>query len=87
MTEPPPEVMEVICCRPGIWPNWRSSGAVTDGAMTSGLGAGVEGLDLNDRVVDLRKRGDRQLHVGDEARKQDGHHQQRGGHRAQNERP
>ena len=40
MTLPPPELDEVICCRPGIWPNWRSSGAVTELAMTSGLAPG-----------------------------------------------
>jgi len=39
-TEPPPEEVEVICCRPGIWPNWRSSGAVTLLAITSGLAPG-----------------------------------------------
>jgi len=27
---------EVICFRPGIWPNWRSRGAVTEEAITSG---------------------------------------------------
>ena len=36
ITEPPPELTEVICFRPGIWPNWRSSGAVTEEAITSG---------------------------------------------------
>ena len=40
MTELPPELVEVICVRPGIWPNWRSSGAVTDEAITSGLAPG-----------------------------------------------
>ena len=32
--------MEVICDRPLIWPNWRSSGVVTDEAITSGLAPG-----------------------------------------------
>jgi hypothetical protein len=40
MTELPNELVEVICLRPGIWPNCRSSGAVTDVAMTSGLAPG-----------------------------------------------
>ena len=40
MTELPPELLEVICCSPGICPNWRSRGAVTDEAMTSGLAPG-----------------------------------------------
>ena len=40
MTEPPWELMEVICFRPGIWPNWRSSGAVTEEDITSGLAPG-----------------------------------------------
>src|SRR5881398_3847392 len=37
MTEQPNELVEVIWFRPGIWPNWRSSGAVTEDAITSGL--------------------------------------------------
>ena len=40
MTELPSELVEVICCSPGTWPNWRSSGAVTDDAITSGLAPG-----------------------------------------------
>ncbi len=36
MTEPPPLLTEVICFSPGICPNCRSSGAVTDEAITSG---------------------------------------------------
>ena len=40
MTELPTELVEVICVRPGTWPNWRSSGAVTDEAITSGLAPG-----------------------------------------------
>ena len=34
------ELVEDICCRPGIWPNWRSSGAVIDEVTTSGLAPG-----------------------------------------------
>ncbi len=40
MMELPKELVEVIWFRPGIWPNWRSSGAVTEEAMTSGLAPG-----------------------------------------------
>jgi hypothetical protein len=40
ITELPPELVEFICFRPGICPNWRSRGAVTDEAMTSGLAPG-----------------------------------------------
>ena len=40
MTELPPELVEVIWFRPGICPNWRSSGAVTEDAITSGLAPG-----------------------------------------------
>jgi hypothetical protein len=40
MTEHPAELVEVIWARPGICPNWRSSGAVTLVAMTSGLAPG-----------------------------------------------
>ena len=40
MTELPPELVEVICFSPGICPNWRSNGAVTEDAITSGLAPG-----------------------------------------------
>ena len=40
MTDAPPELVENIWLRPGIWPNWRSSGAVTDDVITSGLAPG-----------------------------------------------
>ena len=40
MIEMPAALVDVICCRPGIWPNWRSSGAVTDEAMTSAFAPG-----------------------------------------------
>ena len=40
MTELPPELLEVICCSPGTCPNCRSSGAVTEDAITSGLAPG-----------------------------------------------
>ena len=38
--ELPVPLLEVIWVSPGIWPNCRSSGAVTDEAMTSGLAPG-----------------------------------------------
>ena len=40
ITEVPPELVEVIWLRPWIWPNCRSSGAVTVVAITSGLAPG-----------------------------------------------
>ena len=40
MIELPNELVDVICFRPGTWPNVRSSGAVTDDAITSGLAPG-----------------------------------------------
>ena len=40
MTEVPPELVEVIWLSPCIWPNCRSSGAVTVVATTSGLAPG-----------------------------------------------
>src|ERR1700748_2165418 len=43
MTEEPPEEMDVISFRPGIWPNCFSSGAVTDVVITSGLAPGRKG--------------------------------------------
>ena len=36
----PNELDEVITDSDGIWPNWRSSGAVTSAAMVSGLAPG-----------------------------------------------
>ena len=40
MTELPPELVEVTWFNPGICPNWRSNGAVTEEAITSGLAPG-----------------------------------------------
>ncbi len=40
ITEPPPDEVEVICVSPGICPNCRSSGPVTELAITSGLAPG-----------------------------------------------
>ena len=40
ITDAPPELVDVICPRPGIWPNCRSSGAVTVVEITSGLAPG-----------------------------------------------
>ena len=40
MAEFPNELTEVIISSPLIWPNCRSSGVVTDDAMTSGLAPG-----------------------------------------------
>ena len=40
ITEAPAELCDIICVRLGIWPNWRSSGAVTDEVITSGLAPG-----------------------------------------------
>ncbi len=40
MTELPSELVEVIWFSPGTCPNCRSSGAVTDEAITSGLAPG-----------------------------------------------
>ena len=40
MTDAPAELTDDISFRPGIWPNWRSSGAVTDVVITSGLAPG-----------------------------------------------
>ena len=37
MMELPNELVEVIWFRPGIWPNWRSSGAVTAEAGPDGM--------------------------------------------------
>ncbi|MDI8799983.1 hypothetical protein MJM59_32285, partial [Salmonella enterica subsp. enterica serovar Montevideo] len=43
-TDAPPELCDDICLSPDIWPNWRSSGAVTAEVMTSGLAPVPVGL-------------------------------------------
>src|SRR5690606_19449881 len=40
ITEAPPELVDDIWLRPGIWPSWRSSGAVTALVVTDGLAPG-----------------------------------------------
>ncbi len=40
ITDAPPELVDDIWFKPGICPNWRSSGAVTDEVITSGLAPG-----------------------------------------------
>ena len=40
MTEAPPELVDDIWDKPGIWPNCRSNGAVTLEVITSGLAPG-----------------------------------------------
>ncbi len=40
MTDAPWELVDAIWLSPGNWPSWRSSGAVTAEAMTSGLAPG-----------------------------------------------
>ncbi len=40
ITETPAALVELMRVRPDIWPNWRSSGAVTVRAITSGLAPG-----------------------------------------------
>ena len=37
ITEAPAELCDDIWFSDGIWPNWRSSGTVTDEVITSGL--------------------------------------------------
>ena len=40
MTDAPPELVDHICSSPDICPNWRSSGAVIEDEITSGLAPG-----------------------------------------------
>ena len=40
ITDAPPELVDVIWFKPGIWPNWRSRGAVSVVETTSGLAPG-----------------------------------------------
>ena len=50
-----------------------------------GAGAGIEGLNLDCRVIDLGQRRQREEPIGEEADQHDRRHQQRRRHRAQNE--
>src|SRR5262249_13985593 len=52
-----------------------------------GARARVEREHLDDRIVDLRERGHRQLAIGDDAGEQDRDHQERGRDRAEDEEP
>ncbi len=38
--EEPPALDDHISVKPGIWPNWRSSGAVIEEVTTEGLAPG-----------------------------------------------
>ncbi len=67
ITELPSELTEVICCNPGTWPNWRSSGAVTEDAGDVRTGAGIKRHDLDNRIVDFGQRRDGQPQVSDES--------------------
>ncbi len=40
MTDSPKELVDTIDEMPAIWPSWRSSGAVTEEAITSGAAPG-----------------------------------------------
>ena len=44
MTDAPPELVDDICAKPGIWPNCRSRGAVMLDAITSGLAPGYSAV-------------------------------------------
>ena len=85
ITDAPPELVDDIWFRPGIWPNCRSSGAVTDEVITSGLAPGYSVTTWMVGIVDLGQRRERQQTIGDDAREKDRHHQQRGRHRPQDE--
>ena len=52
-----------------------------------GAGAGIEGSDLNDRIVHFRQRGNGQLRIPHCACQQQAYHQHRRGHRPENEDP
>ena len=39
-TDAPAELVEDIWFKPGIWPSWRSKGAVTEDSITSALAPG-----------------------------------------------
>ena len=53
MTDAPAELVEVIWLRPGIWPNWTLERRRDRRGHHVRAGAGIEGLDLDGRVVDL----------------------------------
>ena len=87
MTELPNELVEVIWLSPGTCPNCRSSGDVTEEAITSGIGARIKRHDLNGRIVHFRQRRNRQLHERNPAHQQHADHQQRRRNRPENKYP
>ena len=82
----PNELDEVIIDSDGIWPNCRSSGAVTSAAMVSGLAPGKLRRDLDGREVDLRQRRDRQPPIAEPAAEHHRKSQKRGRDRPPDER-
>src|ERR1700733_4386305 len=56
-TEAPAELADVISFSPGIWPNCRSKGAVTDDVITSGLAPGYKVWNLVGGGRDTAARG------------------------------
>ena len=75
MIELPPELVDVIWFSPGIWPNCRSSGAVTAGGHDVRTRSGVESHNLNRRIINFRKRGNRELQERHKAGQQNRRHQ------------
>ena len=65
ITEAPAELVEIIWFRLGIWPNCTLQRRGDRGGHHVRAGAGIEGLHLDGRVVDLGQRRERQEAVGD----------------------
>ena len=84
MTELPLELVEVIWFNPGICPNCRSKRRGDGRSHDIRTRAGIECEHLDGRIIDLRKRRDRQLAIGDESGQENGGHRQGRGDRPQN---
>ena len=82
----PLPLLLVICGRPGIWPNCRSSGVATEDAVVSASAPGSCAETWIVGQAHVRQRRHRQLHVGDRRPSDDDRdHQQRGRDRAADE--
>ena len=73
----PNELVDVIDDSDGIWPSWRSSGAVSSDATTSGTCPRQLRRHLHRRKVDLRQSRDRQRPVTERAADQQRNPKQR----------
>ena len=70
MIELPPELVEVICFKPGNLAELPFQRRRDGRSHHIRAGAGIERDDLDGRIIDLRQRRNRQLLIGDDADQQ-----------------